>query len=98
MVKLSFKSILKKAFSNIKKNFSKFRKYIFILLLAILSILFFGKYALSPLLYIVGIVLGYYTTMFGKIVPHIAPETMTIMSIFGGIMFGPTYGLFLVLW
>ena len=77
-----------------KKNTKTIKLYFVLFLFAILIIFLLGDTAFKIIFIPVGVFLGYYSTMFGKLVPHVAPETMTITSVFSGVLFGWKYGFF----
>lgn len=76
------------------KSKRDYRKIIVFILLTLVLLLLLKETAIMILLFPVGIFLGYYTAMFGKVIPHVAPETMTIMCIFSGLAFGSKFGFF----
>ena len=87
--------MMKKYMGNkFKINLKQIKIYFLFSLIGILSLLFFGKYAILIIYGLIGIKLGHISTLYGKMIPHIAPETMTTMSIFAGMMFSASTGFF----
>lgn len=52
---------------------------------------FLGDFAIMVIMFPIGIFLGYWSTILSKFIPHITLETMSIMSITLGLVYGPKY-------
>lgn len=74
-----------------KNKKTDYRKYIILVLVIVLTYMLLKDTAIKILLYPLALFLGYYTTLYGKMIPHITPETMTATAIFAGMLFGSGY-------
>ncbi len=80
---------------NLKKTKVKFFNTRNVLIALILLVLFmlFGKYVTALVFTALFIPIGIITTRYGKIMPHVSPETITITSAFMGYVYGVKIGV-----
>lgn len=83
----------KKFNAKITKNSKKIKLISIILILGALTLLLLGRIAWMVIYLVIGAIAGYYSTIMGKFVPHVTPETMTTMSILAGMVWGWKYAV-----
>lgn len=82
-----------------RKNLNKVfnTRNVLIALILLLLLIMFGKYVTAVLVTLLFIPIGIATTRYGKMVPHVSPETITISSVFMSYVYGVKIGVIFAL-